>query len=512
MKPRVRAVLLLLALAAAGWGCGDGGSSAPPTGAAGVAADERGLSPDWALLSLPRGGGTASLHALSDPGRELWSGAVELPGVAEAVRAAPRLVVLRGPGGDVYRYDPAEGVVARLGALPGDARWHGGDDAGVWVRPSDGGATLWTLSPGADDRRAVDRPVRWAASTAEGGTVALLGDGGGATLVRWPSGSGEPDASLDLPADTPAVATAWGRTALLTRTDAEGVLETVSLTEMEAGERVELDGPVTALAASPSSHEIYAAVDDPPRLVVVERITGEVRTRARFPRSLREIRPGVAGGPPVVWDGETARVVPWDDGAPVELDTRWRADLPLALSDGSVLVVRDGSVERTLVGGGARLSAGPADRVWVPVRWRAEAEGALADAAADTSSDTAVSDSVPADTSAADSVPADTVRADTVSLDPGLRVSDAGFYVVLGWSRTPGEVEERLGAIREGGFPVAVQVRRDDAGGRWYRALVGPYGERERAGQVARTLQREHAVEGWVQEVRPGLLTDEVFR
>ncbi|MFB6240327.1 MAG: hypothetical protein ABEJ46_01965, partial [Gemmatimonadota bacterium] len=144
MKPGVRTVLLLLSLAATGWACGDGGSSGPPTGAAGLAAEERGLSPDWALLSLPESGGTASLHALSDPGRELWSGAVELPDVETAVRATPRLLVLRGPGGDVYRYDPAEGAVARLGALPGDARWYGGDDAGVWVRPSDGGATLWT--------------------------------------------------------------------------------------------------------------------------------------------------------------------------------------------------------------------------------------------------------------------------------------------------------------------------------------------------------------------------------
>lgn len=511
MKRRARLPILLLAVVV--WACGEGSSAhGPATGSAGRAADERGLSPDWALLAVPEAGGPASLHALSDPGSELWSGAVDLPGVERAVRAAPRLVVLRARGGDVYRYDPAEGVVSRLGALPGDARWYGGEDAGVWVRPSDGGATLWTLSPGGDRRRAVDRPVRWAAPSVEGGTVALLGPDDPATLVRWPSEGGEPDASLELSAATPAVATAWGRTAVLTRTDAEGVLQTVSLTEMEADERIELDGPVTALAASPSSHEIYAAVDGPPRLVVIERITGEVRTRARLPRPVGEIRPGLAGGPPLVWDGEAARVVPWDDGDPVELDTRWRSDLPLALSDGSVLVIRDGSVERTLVGGGARLSAGPADRIWVPVRWRAEAEGALADVASETPGDTTQSDSVAADTATADSAAADTVRPDSALLDPGLEVSDAGFYVALGWSRSPADVEERVRGIREGGFPVAAQVRRDDAGDRWYRALVGPYGERERAGEVARILRREHAVEGWVQEVRPGLLTDEVFR
>lgn len=515
MKLRVPALLLLVAAGA--WACGDRSTSGPPAGSSGRAAAERGLSPDWALLSLPATGGRASLHSLSDPGRELWNGTVDLPAVDRAVRMAPRLVVLRGPGGDVHRYDPAEGVVSRLGELAGDVRWYGGDDAGVWVRSSDGSATMWTLSPEGDHRRAVDRPVRWAAPAAEGGTVALLGPGGPGTLVRWPPGASEPDASLEIAAGPPAQATAWGRTAVLTRTDGEGVLQRVSLTEMEAGDRIELDGPVTAVAASPSSHEIYVAVDEPPRLVVVERITGEIRTRARFPKALEAIRPGVAGGPPVVWDGETARLVPWDGGELVELDTRWRSDLPLALPDGSVIVVRDGSVERTLAEGGARPSAGSADRVWVPVRWRAEAEGTL--------SGSAVADSVPGATpsgsapgaTAGDSAvgpesAADTARTDSATLDRGLRVTDAGFYVVLGWSGSPGEVREQLRPVREAGFPVAAQVRRDDAGDRWYRALVGPYGERDRAAEVARTLQREHAVQGWVHEVRPGLLTDEVLR
>lgn len=518
-----RAPALCLLLTAAVGACGDGTAPPPSAGASGRAAADHGLSPDWALLALPTGGGPASLRSLAEPGRELWSGTASLPRVERAVSVAPRLVALRGPGGDVHRYDPAEDAVSRLGQLSGRATWHPGEEAGVWVRSSEGGtATLWTLSPEGDQRRAVNRPVRWAAPAAEGATVALLGPGDPATLVRWPGGAGEPDASLDLAAGTPAAVTAWGRTAVLTRTDGTGVVQTVSLTEMEAGDRYEVDGPVTALAASRSSHEIYVAVDDPPRLMIVERFTGEVRPRTRLPRPVRAIRPGVAGGPPVTWDGDAARLVPWDGGDPVRLDSRWRPDLPLALADGSVLVARDGSVERTLAGDGARLSVGPTERLWVPVRWRAETDdpGSAAEPAISGRGGGGAEDSVARDTSAtdpgagsvADTVAADTSRTDTARLEPSLRATEPGFYVVLGWSRSPDGVEERLRPVREAGFPVAAQVRRDDTGDRWYRGLVGPYAQRRRAREVARLLQREHSVEGWVQEVRPGLLTHEVFR
>lgn len=511
---------LIFALLASLGACGEGPGPGP--GAAGEAAADRGLAPDWALLSVSSEGGTARLHPLDDPGRELWSGAVSLPPASMAVRVAPRLVAFRSPGGGVYRYDPAEDAVAQVGELEGEVRWHGGDGGGVWIRPGDGGgATLVRLSAEGADRRSVDRPVRWAGPAAGDATVALLGTDP-AALVRWPRGAGEAEASLELPVGPPATVTAWGRTAVLTRTDAEGALQMVSLEEMEAGPRIEVGGPVTALAASPSSHQLYVGLGDPPRVVVVGRISGEVRTRARLPSTPRRIRPGVAGGPPVVWDGRAAHLLPWGDGEPVRLEGSWRPDLPLALPDGSVLVARDGSVERARVEGGGRPSAGSGDRLWVPVRWRAKLEAAAREADT-TASAGARAGEDPADTEAAGGR-GDTIsgRADSAEaaggsrrddrLDASLKVTEPGFYVVLGWSRSPGGVRERLRDVREAGFPVAVEMRRDDAGDRWYRGLVGPYGGRRRARGVARTLQREHSLDGWVQEVRPGLPSDGVGR
>jgi len=513
MDRRIPTVFLIL-LAASLAACGDGPAAGPDAGAAGQAAASRGLSSDWALLSIPTAGGQAALHPLSDPARESWRGDISLPEAETAVSVAPRLVAIRGPDGAVHRYDPAEGAVSRLGELDGDAQWHGAGEGGVWVRrEGDGGGSLWTLSPEGGDRRAVDRTVRWAAPAAGGATVALLGSGP-STLVRWPAGAEEPDASLELSAGPPAVITAWGRTAVLTLADRSGVLQTVSVEEMEPGERIEVDGPVTALAASPSSHELYVAVDDPPRLLVVDRFDGEVRTRARFQQPVREIRSGVAGGPPVVRAGEATYLVPWGGGDPVRLETSWRRDLPLSLPDGSALVVRNGAVTLAL---GDGSPTGPADRIWIPVRWRAEAEDAgVAEDTAGTAAAAMARDTVTAGRAAADpsegAARADSASRDSTVLGAGLEVSDPGFYVVLGWSRSPAGIRERLRAVRTAGFPVAVQSRRDDAGTEWYRGLVGPYSRRSRAEQVSRTLQREHAVEGWVQEVRPGLLSDEVFR
>lgn len=517
MNRRLPALLLTL-LAAFLWGCADDSGSGPPTGSAGEAAAERGLFTDWALLSVPTDGGSAALHPLSDPGRELWSGAVSLPPVEGVVRLAPRLVALRGGDGTVHRYDPAEGAVSELGAVDGDVRWHGAGNGGVWVRrDGDGGGLVWSLSTGGGVRRTVDRSLHWAAPAADGATMAVLGSGP-SSLVRWPRGAEEPDASLEMDAGPPAVMTAWGRLAVLTRSDATGVLQIVSVSAMEARERIEVGGAVTALAASPSSHEIYVGVEDPPRLVIVDRFGGEVRTRASFQRPIREIRPGVGGGPALVWDGQTAHLVPWGGGEPVRLESAWRQDLPLALPDGSALVLREGAVQRALAGDGATGSSGAPDRIWIPIRWRAEAEGSTgaedtaAQTAAPTADDTTGTVTGAGDTAAGVGVGAADAAADSAILSEGLRVSDPGFYVVLGWSRSPAGIIERLRGIRTAGFPVAVETRRDDAGAEWYRGLVGPYSRRERARQVASTLRREHTVEGWVEEVRPELISDEVFR
>lgn len=510
MNRRVSAVLLILS--ACLWSCG--GASGPERGTAGQSAASRGLSPDWAILSIPTGGGTATLHSPSDPTRELWSGTVTLPPVESAVRVAPRLVALRGADGDLYRYDPAEDAVSRLGTLGGELTWYAGEEAGVWVRTRSGGATLWRM-PGQGDRREVSGDVRWAAPAAGGATVALVGEGP-ATLVRWSRGSDSAEARMEVRAGPPGVVTAWGRMAALA---AEGThaVQVVSLESMEPVDRFEVGGPVTALAASPSSHEWYVAVDSPPRLIVIERISGETRTRARFERPIRDIRPGAAGGPPVAWDGRAAWLVPWGSGEPVRLEgAEWRADLPVSLADGSVLVARDGRVYRALVEGDGRLAAGSAERLWLPIRWRAQAEEAgLAARTEGPSGDTAAAvDTTGAAGGAAtpDSAPTRATAADSARVDPELRVGEPGFYVAVDWARSPSEIGEQLQPMREAGYPVAVERRRDDAGRRWYRGLVGPYAERSRAAEVGRTLRRDFGLEGRVEEVRPGLPSNEVLR
>lgn len=510
---RRAAAVLTFALLASPGACGE----APGPGSAGEAAAERGLAPDWGFLSVPADGGTARFHPLDEPGRELWGGAVSLPPVDAVVRVAPRLVALRGSGGRVYRYDPAEDAVTQVGELGGEVLWQGGDDGGVWISADGEAGTFLRLSAEGADRGRLDGPVRWAAPAAGGATVALLGSDP-PTLVRWPRGASEPGASLELPVEPPATVTAWGRVAVLRRTDGEGELQVVSLAEMEAARRVEVGGPVTALSASPSSHQLYVGVDAPPRVVTVGRISGDVRERARLPASPREIRPGVAGGPPLVWDGRAAHLLPWGGGDPVRLEGSWRADLPVALPDGSVLVVRDGTVRRTRAAGEGDTSSGPGDRLWVPVRWRAQADAGAAEA------DSPVGGRPPAgpppdSAGGGRGTDARSARPDSVGgarasrrADSLPEVSEPGFYVVLGWSRSADGVEERLRPVREAGLPVAVQTRRDDAGARWYRGLVGPYAEGRRAREAARVLQREHSLDGWVREVRPGLPADGVGR
>lgn len=556
---------LLLGLSGAGLalilaGCGgDRGGAAPdesPPARHGLELVAGTSLERYGLLLIPRQGGAAELRALEDPREVLWRGARELPAVAEA-RPLGASAVLRGADGTLFRYDPARDALQELERVSAEAEWSGLGDRGVWV---DGEANA-VVAVGADGawRHELPRSLRWAAPVQEGGVVALVDEEDGPALWLLRPGEERPEATVRASVGAPGLVVAWGREVILTA-NAGDELVSFSVPALSETGRLELDGDVRALAASPSYHQLYASTASSPRVVAASRSASRVRALMRLERPAVALRPALFGDHLLAWDGARVWRLSLDGGRSEALDSEWRDDLPLALPGQRVLVVTGEEVQ--LVGTGSEpgnAGVGSADAFWVPVRWRPpqlpavaarareadpEEPGAAADQTAQEApgGDPAVSageDSGPErpresaggeEGRAEAEVPpregeratGDDRREDGGAAGPGedavgveartAAVLEAGFYAIAASSqRLPG-VSDLARALTEAGYGARIQRHRDEAGEVWYRCLVGPYGSREAAEEVADQLRRERGIQAWITEVAPDARTEGIQR
>jgi len=452
---------------------------------------------EWGLLVLPREGGQARLRRLSDPGEVVWEGATALPAFEEAHAADGSSVTIRSADGSVYRYDPARDALESLGAVAGEsATWVPGDEGGAWVAAATG--AILAVTPEGSWRIDEGGAVVWAAPVQDG--IAILSpDGQRASLRYQPRASEETVPGTELPVGPPGVVTAWGRRAALVETPDERALLVLSLEPVETAGRVELDGAVSALAASPSSHELYAGIADPARVEVVNRFSFRARTLARLRAPAREIRSSLFGESLLLFDGEGSWRVPLTGEEPRPVPGAWAADLPIGLPDGSSLVRTARGVERVPAGAG---SGEPVSEEgsgwWIPVRWLPVPPAVTAEVEA-------MPVAVPPGRPAADEAGR---AAGAPAQEPGGEEADAarmapagppsGYYAIVGSARQRGGIEALVAELAGAGYPVEIQAVPDQAGETWYRGLVGPYPTRAEAEAAARQLQRERRLQSWV--------------
>ncbi len=520
-------LLLLLAAALAAAGC-DGGPERPSDAAGGPPEVEGsellagGGAARWSLLTVPREGGVVRARSLDDPSRVVWEGRTRLPPAREVRLVEGPVVLLRAAGGTVRRYDPRTDRLSRVGEVSDGARWGGWDRYGLWVEPDR--SSVLAVGPEGSWRYQLGARPRWATPVDGGRVAVLVDDDGGEAAAVWLVGRGasEPEARTRDGFSGPGLATAWGKRLVLPAGDAVRFYSVPSLT---GGGEVEVGGPVTAMAASPSSHELYVAADDPPRLTRVERFAMRVREMTGLPRPVRALRPAVLGSAVLAHDGEGALWVPVGGGDTARAPGRWREDLPLALPGERAVVARDGGAALWRRDGSTVDLDVPGRRRWAPVRWNPAPPPVVSDrvdgtAAGDTpSAGSGRPDTVPADTAAAATGDTAGPEGAAASADTGGAAEPAagevpppGFYAVVTAAREPAGVERQLERLEGAGYPVALQVHRDDAGRRWYRGLVGPYEERPGAEAAARQLRRERGTDAWVTELRAGAATEEIFR
>lgn len=508
------AVALAVAVAAA---CGGDAAPAPegagPPELEGSALEAGVADRDWSLLAVPRDGGTVQARSVADPSRVVWEGEAELPAAAEIHLLQGPLVVLRTAEGVVHRYDPRADDLSRIGTVAPDSRWSAWDRYGVFADSA--GSLLLEIGPDGSWRYELSAPPTWAAPVEGGRVAALVGAGPEAALWLVARGSPEPAARQEGGFAVPGMSTAWGKRLVLTSEDGSG-LRFVTVSSLTGTDETALGGPVSALAASPSSHEIYAGVDAPPRLVRVNRFVREAEEMVSLPRPAREIRPAVLGDFLLVDDGGDPLMVSLGGEAMRRVAGAWRPDLPMGTPDGRVLLARDGRLLSWDPESGeeARTVDAPADRWWTAVPWNPAPPPVVSESLED--------ERMAADLARADSVRDSVVRAlDSLSVAPPETAAagdtaregpPAGFYAVVVAARERQGVQSVVDGLADAGYPTAVQPHEDDAGQTWYRGLVGPYRERSSAEAAARQLRREREMSVWVTEVRAATPAEDIFR
>ena len=469
---------------------------------------------DWTLLSIPMAGGTAELRLLRDPSTVLWRGQSDVPAADEAHALHGGQTVLRTASGEVLAYQRVSDEIFRLDSISPESEWVAYGSSGLYVDRTAGevlhvsGAGTW--------RYAVSEPILWASPLDDESVALLVRSGSGTRLLVLQRAETSPAEESSARLAGPGVALAWGRRLALVAEDRQA-LRFVTVGPGTEVASVDLPGQPTAIAASPSSHEVYVAVEDPPRIVAVNRFSQSRRDLGRFESPIRAIRPSLLGESLVVWDGHRVWYVGLTGTEPVALEADWRTDLPLGLPAGRILASRGDQLLMLTVGGAPTPLEPSADYFWLPVHGDAAGQAIVANEIRGQR----VADSTRVDAEGRDEVrppprpgedggfedgrdlaPVD--EADDAASDP--TAEPPGFYAIVGSARQRSGIADLAESLASAGYPTRVQSFPDDAGDVWHRGLVGPYRTRAEADAAARQLTRERRLQAWVTEIGADIL------
>jgi cell division septation protein DedD len=457
----------------------------------------------WSLLSVPRDGGLAEARDLSDLQRVVWTGTTELPPSADVHALPGGRVVLRTAEGIVHTYDPLSDALVRVGEVAPEAAWLGDGSVGLYLAP---GGELLEISRDGSWTYGLDREVSWAAPT-EGGVLVVLDDEGDRrTLWLLHRDEDQPAETGAAQVQLPGVMTAWGRRAVLTSTTGRGLV-VLTVAPIEQAGDLDVGGTIVALVASPSTHEVYVALDGPPRLIAVNRFNLTSRVLAELPGPATSVRPSLFGDGILAAQAGRVSWIPVSGGSAVDLGATWRADLPVGLPGGRVIAATE---ERVVVvdvrtGSETDLEGADVSRWWLPVHWNPASAIVTTDRLA---GQPVITDAPTGDVPEADIDSA--MMAERLAAAPGLRDEAAastapgsppGFYAIVGSARQAEGIRALVQSLEDAGFATQVQSFPDEAGRTWYRGLVGPYRSRSEAEAAARQLLRERRLEAWVTEI-----------
>jgi len=461
---------------------------------------------EWGLLTVPRHGGTADLRSIVDPDSVVWKGEAKLPVALDVWPLGEAAAAILAEDGSVLRYSPRTDEVTRLARLSADARSSGQTGSAIVFVDSAG---RFVYEIGADYTHAyrLEASASWAGPI-DGGVAVLIGDEPSRLLLLQRADSAEaveiPDAGRP-----PALVTAFGRRVVVTGPDGARIRIYSTGEDAALVGGADAGGTIRALAASPSSHEIYAALDDPPRLARISRFSLSADGLASLDAPADAIRPGLFGGALLVHTRSGVARLRTGESEVVPLAGQWRSDLPLGLPGDLTIVLQDDEARLVSVAdstSGASL-AGGAPRWWIPLRYNPSVgrDQNLRQALDDMGTKTGGEAAAAADREeSADTPPRDAVAADVpeIGREPAAaQEGPPGFYAIVASTRQREGVETLVASLAEAGYPTRIQTYPDEAEKVWHRALVGPFPSRARAQAAARQLLRERDLQAWVTEI-----------
>jgi hypothetical protein len=449
------------------------------------------------ILVLDPDGGEATWRPLRNVRDTPWESAEGLPAFEEAHALGPGYVVLRASSGDISRYEPGTGTVTRLDRVDSETvTWVESDQGGAFVDPNSG--RILAVFPDRAWRYEVAGELEWAGAVHDG--VAVLVPGPELWLV--PQGAEEPSARVSVPIRAPGLITAWGRRLAFVDSEDDRSLRVLTIDPPETAGEVRLGGRISALSASPSSHQLYVGLADPPGIAVVNRFSFTSRLLTSTDRAPVELRPSLFGEFLLAFDGDGITKVDLNTGAKVPIAGSWEADLPIGLPDGRVLSKSGAGV--VLAGADGQIEGeplvAPDGAVWVPLRWTP-----LERVTADEISDQPIAGAPGRAAPPAGERTEPVAGAAGATESPGEQEAagadlgvPSGFYAIVGSARQRDGIEALVADLQTAGYPVQVQVTNDEAGETWYRGLVGPFATRAEAEAASRQLQRERQLQSWV--------------
>jgi hypothetical protein len=422
---------------------------------------------------------------LENPDSVVWSGSTDLPVIQDLRPLGDLMVVLLTETGGVLRYNPVTDQLEQVARISADAEFGGAAESAVALIDFES-QVVHEIATDHTAEYPMDESVIWA-SPVDGG-LAVLTDSDPPRLRL--SRRADAEVVLDTEvAGRPALITAWGKQAVLVGPDRHTVQIYATDNGSLVGE-VDVGGSISALAASPSSHEIYVAIDDPPGIAVVNRLGLSARQVTGSAAPIQELRAELFGGSILIRTQDGIGQIGSGDLPIRPVAGTWRSDLPLGLSSDRTIILDDDEAHLQATGNSvSTVLAGGAPTWWVPLRWNPGVLSVVDETVPTTPSDDQAPDEALADP---DGLP--TPTSDVLS-------GQAGHYAIVVSARQRSGVADLLSTLAAGGYPTRLQQFPDEAGSIWFRGLVGPYPTRGRAQAAARQLQREYDLQAWVTEL-----------
>jgi hypothetical protein len=349
--------------------------------------------------------------------------------------------------------------------------------------------TLELVSEGEPWRFTLDGPLQRLVPVGDGRVIVVVdaGSADGLLVVEPPSEEPLGQRSVDRIGDL-VVAPAGERLYYLTEDGSDLTVHGLSVPELEDVEEFSLSQPGQAVAVTPSGHRVYVSAGD--SLQVFDRVRA-VRVRSvPLPGEASALRFSENGTHLMaLLSGQDQAVVlqVGVDSILGVVPARWGENLPVATPGGRLIVVEGD--ELVLYDALRLVEVARAElddrRVWLAVEWQPpRPRMELAQRTVQRAG-------------AADTPEPLTLTDEDEPRDPEAGAAP-GVYAVVSAARERTGVDNLVSWLRSVGYPGTVDRHQDVMGVVWYRAMVGPYPDRDAAEEAARSLTARYGYKPWI--------------